>query len=88
MMTLAEPMAHDFDDEYEAPRDPKPVVLVVGDAAHESNLYAAGDLRLLDRRCVAVVGSREASEEGRLMAWRVARELAGTDAAIPERTGP
>jgi DNA processing protein len=82
MMALAEPNARELYDEYEPPPDAKQVVLVARDGAHVSNLYAAGDLRLLDRRCVAVVGSREASEEGRLMAWRVARELAAVGIVV------
>lgn len=39
-------------------------------------LYFSGDLSLLDRPCVAVVGSRDLSEMGRKRAARLARELA------------
>jgi DNA processing protein len=75
MMALAEPIARELDHAYNAPKDTKQVLLVARDGAHIANLYAAGDLRLLARPCVAVVGSREASTEGRTMAWQLASEL-------------
>lgn len=40
-------------------------------------LYFSGDLSLLDRPCVAVVGSRDLSELGRKRAARLSRELVG-----------
>lgn len=39
------------------------------------DLYCAGDLDLLRRPCVSIVGTREVSEAGRLRAKRLAREL-------------
>jgi DNA processing protein len=38
-------------------------------------LYCAGDLSLVQRRCVAIVGSRAVSAEGRARTRRLAREL-------------
>jgi DNA processing protein len=75
MMALAEPIARELDHAYNAPKDTKQVLLVARDGAQVANLYAAGDLKLLARPCVAVVGSREASTEGRRTAWQLASEL-------------
>lgn len=44
--------------------------------ACDVDVYAAGDLQLLKRRCVSIVGTREASEDGWRRAQRLARELA------------
>jgi len=41
----------------------------------EIQLYVAGDLSLLERPCVAIVGSRDVSDQGRIRARRLAREL-------------
>src|SRR5262245_32966706 len=38
-------------------------------------LFYAGDLSLLDMRCVSIVGTREATAEGAARANRLAREL-------------
>jgi DNA protecting protein DprA len=48
-----------------------------GDAgqAEDVKLFWAGDLNLLSRPCVSIVGTREATEEGRSRARRLAREL-------------
>jgi len=75
MMMLAEPNARELDHIYNPPKDAKQVLLVARDGAHIANLYAAGDLKLLARACVAIVGSREASPAGRRMAWQLASEL-------------
>jgi DNA processing protein len=75
MMALAEPGARELDHRYNPPEDAKQVLLVARDGAHVANLYAAGDLELLARPCVAVVGSRDASTEGRATAWQLARDL-------------
>lgn len=45
-------------------------------------LYYVGDLRLLDRRRVAVVGRRDASAEGLRRAARLARELVAADVVV------
>lgn len=45
-------------------------------------LYAAGDVSLLDRPGVSVVGSRGASEEGRRRAWQLARELVRAEIVV------
>jgi hypothetical protein len=68
MMALAEPSARELDHHYNPPKGAKQVLLVACDGAHVANLYAAGDMELLARPCVAVIGSREASTEGRTMA--------------------
>jgi hypothetical protein len=75
MMALAEPIERELDHAYNPPKDAKQVLLVARDGAHVANLYAAGDLKLLARPCVAVVGSRDASTEGRTMAWQLASEI-------------
>ena len=75
MMALAEPSARGLEHRYNPPKDAKQVLIVARDGAHVANVYAAGDLQLLARPCVAVVGSREASTEGRRMAWQLASEL-------------
>jgi len=57
-------------------------------AAHRSgepndiNLYYAGDLSLTIRPCVSVVGTREATPEGRLRANKLARELVRGGAVV------
>lgn len=82
MMALAEPNARELDRVYNAPKGAKQVLLVARDGAHVANLYAAGDLELLARPCVAVVGSREASTAGRRMAWQLASELAAQGVVV------
>jgi DNA processing protein len=82
MMALAEPNACKRNVDYDPPDDAKQVVLIARDGAHVPTLYAAGDLNLLDSHCVAVVGSREASADGRLMAWQVARDLAAVGVVV------
>lgn len=39
-------------------------------------IYCAGDIELLTKPCISVIGARSVSEEGRARATRVARELA------------
>ena len=53
----------------------KQLQLLCGASASDVDLYFSGDLSLLDRPCIAIVGSREASDDGRLRAARLAREL-------------
>ncbi len=48
-------------------------------------LYYNGDLSLLTRACVAIVGTREVSDAGRLRAARLAREL--VDASVVVTSG-
>ena len=45
--------------------------------AEDIKLFWAGDIKLTTRRCVSIVGTREASHEGRARARRLARELVG-----------
>lgn len=45
-------------------------------------LHCAGDLALVQAPCVAVVGSRDVSDNGRRRARRLARELAAEDIVI------
>ena len=47
-----------------------------GQTTTERVVWYAGDAALLERPCVAVVGTREASNEGRARARRLGRELA------------
>ena len=47
-----------------------------GQAASERAVWYAGDAELLQRPCVAVVGTREASDDGRARARRLGKELA------------
>lgn len=46
------------------------------------DLYLAGDLELVNRPCVAVVGTREVSEAGRARASRLARELVAAGVVV------
>jgi DNA protecting protein DprA len=61
----------------EIPADHQPSLLQ-GDVAQTPalHLYYAGDLSLLKRRAVSVVGTREVSDDGRARARKLARELA------------
>jgi DNA processing protein len=43
--------------------------------ADDLRLFWAGDIKLLSRPCVSIVGTREASDDGRSRAKRLAREL-------------
>ncbi len=45
-------------------------------------LYYAGDLNLLSRKAVSIVGTRDVSEEGHRRASRLARELADADVLV------
>jgi DNA processing protein len=82
MMALAEPITRELDHNYNPPKDAKQVLLVARDGAHVANLYAAGDLELLGRPCVAIIGSREASIDGRKRAWQLASELVAQGAVV------
>jgi DNA protecting protein DprA len=52
------------------------------DGAEDAKLYYAGDVDLVSRPCVSIVGTREASHEGRARASRLARELVQHGAVI------
>lgn len=56
--------------------------LLQDEAGAEPQLYYAGDLDLLNRRCVAIVGAREVTQEGARRAYRLARELVGLGAVV------
>jgi DNA processing protein len=45
-------------------------------------VFYAGDVTLLSRRCVSIVGTREVTEAGRLRASRLARELVAAGVAV------
>ncbi len=55
-----------------------------GDAgqAEDVKLYYSGDLKLVTRPCISIVGTREASYEGRARAGRLARELVQREVVI------
>jgi DNA processing protein len=55
-----------------------------GDPAQvdDLKLFYAGDLSILTRRCVSVVGTREATHEGAARAARLARELVAAEVAV------
>jgi DNA processing protein len=48
----------------------------------DSTLWCVGDISLLQKKCVAVVGTREASKEGAARSRRLARELAAAGVVI------
>jgi DNA protecting protein DprA len=50
-------------------------------------LYFAGDLSLVDRPCVAIVGSRAVSLQGRFRSERLARELAASGFVVVSGLG-
>jgi hypothetical protein len=50
-------------------------------------LYFAGDLSLVDRPCVAIVGSRAVSLQGRFRSERLARELAAPGSVVVSGLG-
>jgi len=52
------------------------------DEVKDLKLYYSGDLSLLERPTVAIVGTRKASIEGRARARRLARELVGARVTI------
>ncbi|WP_222440830.1 DNA-processing protein DprA [Siccirubricoccus deserti] len=47
-----------------------------------SRLYCAGDLELLRQRCVAIVGTRQISDDGRARAAKLARLVVGAGAVV------
>lgn len=51
-------------------------------ALGERCLYGAGDLSLLERACVAVVGARASSREGKGLAMQVANEVVAAGKVI------
>lgn len=46
------------------------------DSANPGRLYVAGDVSLVERRCIAVIGARAATPVGRQRARQLARQLA------------
>lgn len=46
-----------------------------GEEAQDIRLYCAGDLGLVNKRCVAIVGTRKVTPEGARRAQKLAREL-------------
>jgi DNA processing protein len=52
------------------------------DVADDLTIYCAGDVSLLHRPCVAVIGTRQVSPQGAARARRVARELVGAGVVI------
>lgn len=59
------------------------LTLLAGRREHpDIDLFLSGDVELLRRPCVSVVGTREVSEDGRLRARRLARELAEHEVVI------
>jgi DNA processing protein len=53
-----------------------------GGEPKDIRLYYAGDLGLTSRRCVSIVGARNASEDGLARARRLARELVAGGAVV------
>lgn len=52
------------------------------DRQRGSTVYYSGSLELLQRRCVAIVGTRKVSEDGAKRARRLAKELARVDVVV------
>jgi DNA processing protein len=48
----------------------------------EMTVFVAGDVTLLKKRCVSIIGTRKVSAEGAARARRLARELASNDVVI------
>src|SRR5260370_39693276 len=51
-------------------------------ATDDAPLYYAGKLDLLEQKCVSIVGTREATDEGAARANRLARELAASGIVV------
>lgn len=56
---------------------PKQLALLQRDAVGDVVVHYAGEIGLLDGPAVSIVGTRDVSEDGRMRAARLARELAG-----------
>lgn len=67
-----------------SPRSPGPgaQAALPGQAPPSMRLYCAGDLELVRRPCVAVVGTRKVSAEGGARARKLARGLAGAGVVV------
>ena len=74
-LACAEPVTYESAP-YEPPQNERHLVVVARDGAHMPELHVAGATELLNRRMVAVVGSRKASPAGLEVAREVSRELA------------
>jgi DNA processing protein len=69
----------------DSPRDSQMDLLrpkQVGSSHGDVPIFYAGDLELLKRRCVSIVGTRDVSEQGYCRAARLARELAAKDVVV------
>jgi hypothetical protein len=55
---------------------------VAGSENSKINLYYAGDLALLKRQAVSIVGTREVTEDGAKRARKLSRELASTGVLV------
>jgi DNA processing protein len=47
----------------------------IGDDGEDPPVYFAGDRTLVQRKCVAIVGSRKASDDGKMRARKLAKQL-------------
>src|ERR1700730_2241683 len=63
-----------------SPRQLGLLVTVVPD--EKAGVFVAGDVTLLKKRCVSIVGARKVSEDGAARARRLARELTGADVVV------
>lgn len=48
----------------------------------DAYIYCAGDLRILEKKCVSIVGTRECTDEGWTRSSRLGRELAAADVSV------
>jgi DNA processing protein len=63
--------------------DARQMDLLHGSAAQpDTSIYCAGNLKLLSNPAVSIVGTREVSEEGRVRAKRLARELVASGIVV------
>ncbi len=53
-----------------------------GDGRHDATIFAVGNLGILNQKCVSIVGTREVSNDGRMRAKRLAKELSQAGVAI------
>lgn len=60
----------------------KQMALLQRDVVGDVLVHYAGELSLLDAPAVSIVGTREVSEDGRMRASRLARELAGAGVLV------
>lgn len=65
-----------------SPDDPAFPVPLADDIEAPRRLYARGDLSVLERRCVAIVGTRQATAYGRRIAFELGRGLAAAGVTV------